>query len=164
LAALAFVLTVTALLLPWWRYTVDDGTFTTRFDFHAFRPDPPATTTWAPWATGVLAAIAALLLFVRVAGNSHQHEPASWRRDLVVSTALLAVALASCLFWPGPTVPWFWGGRTTTDPGTGVSNIEAAMPGLGWWVAVVALVLAAFASWNARRQPDGSTAGGTTPK
>lgn len=163
LALAAFLLAVTALLLPWWRLTVDDGTFVTTLDVRAFRPEPPATTTWAPWLTGGLAAAAALLLFVRLAANSHVHEPASWRRDLAVAAGLLVTAAASCLLWPA-AVPSFWGGRTYTDPGTGVTNVETAIPGLGWWLALLAAALVALASWKARRAADGSTGGDATDK
>jgi hypothetical protein len=164
LAFAAFLLTVTALLLPWWRVTLDDGSMSASEDFRVFRPEEPWTTSWAPWVTGLLAAAAALLLFIRIAGNSHLHEPASWRRDLAVAAGLLAAALASCLLWPD-IVPSFWGGRTYQyDNVTGPATTETAMPGLGWWVAFVALLLAAFASWRARREPDESTAEGTTPK
>jgi hypothetical protein len=146
LALLAFLLAVTVLLLPWWRITWDDGTVTSGDDVSAFRPEPPLTTTWAPWLTGLLCAGAALLLFVRVAANSHLHEPASWRRDLGVSAGLLLLAAASCLLWPAST-PAFWGGRTYSDGG--VTVVESAFPGLGWWLAVVAGLLAAVAFWRA---------------
>lgn len=163
LALAAFFLLVTALLLPWWRLTVDDGTTASRLEVRAFRPSVPATTEWGPWLTGVLAAATAGLLFVRLAGNSHVHEPASWRRDLAMGAALAFAAAASCLLWPAE-VPSFWGGRTYTDPGTGVSNVETATPGLGWWVALLAAALLAMASWRARRRGDRSMAEGTTPK
>jgi hypothetical protein len=147
LAFVAFLLLVTALLLPWWRVTLDDGTIASRYDFRAFQPDEPWTTGWAPWVTGILAAAAAVLLFVRLAAGSHLHEPASWRRDLAVAAGLVAAAVVSCLFWP-EAIPSFWGGRTyhlanTTGPDT----TETAMPGLGWWLALVATGQLALASW-----------------
>lgn len=165
LAVAAFLLAATALLLPWWRVTLDDGTTAPASgDFHAFRPEEPWTTGWAPWATGLLVAAALAVLFVRLAGGSHDHEPASWRRDLVVATGLLAAAVASALLWPD-AVPSFWGGRTYHYANvTGPSTTETAMPGLGWWVALVATALAGLASWKSRRMPDESTAEGTTPK
>ena len=164
LALAAFLLAVTALLLPWWSVTLDDGALSYRFDFRAFRPDPPWTTEWAPWLTGLLGAAAALLLFVRLAANSHVHEPASWRRDLVASAILLAAAVASALLWPD-AVPAFWGGRAYhVENTTGPDTTETAMPGLGWWVAVAALVLTGLASWKSYRLADESTADGTTPK
>jgi hypothetical protein len=165
-AFLAFLLAVTALLLPWWRVTLDDGAIAYRFDFRAFQPAEPWTTSWAPWLTGVLAAAAALVLFVRLAANSHEHEPASWRRDLVVSAALLGGAVASCLLWPD-AVPSFWGGRTYHLANTtGPSTTETASPGLGWWLAVVATGLAALAAGASRRQEPGdpSTATVATDK
>lgn len=148
LAVLAFLLAVTALLLPWWRVTWDDGSVAVRDDVSAFRPEEPLTTGWAPWLTGLLAAGAALVLFVRVAANSHEHEPGRWRRDLGVAAGLLLVAAASCLLWPS-AIPSFWGGRTYSDGGVAVT--ETAMPGLGWWLALVAGILAALAFWRAGR-------------
>jgi hypothetical protein len=164
LALAAFLLTVTALLLPWWRVTLDDGAFTTLFDFRPFLPQPPATTEWASWLTGILAAVAAFLLFLRLAANSHIHEPRSWRRDLAVATGLLAAAVASCLLWPD-IVPAFWGGRTYMDANTtGPPTRETAMPGLGWWLALVATLLAGLASWKARQMGDPSTPDDATAK
>ena len=146
LAFLAFLLAVTALLLPWWRVTWDDGAVELRDDVRAFRPEEPLTTSWAPWLTGGVAAAAVLLLFLRVAADSHLHEPRVWRRDLGVSAGLLLLAAASCLLWPA-AIPSFWGGRTYTDGG--VSVVETAMPGLGWWLAIAAGLLAALAFWKA---------------
>lgn len=165
LAVLAFLLAVTALLLPWWRISWDDGTVVNRDDAFALRPEPPLTTTWAPWVTGGLAAVAALVLFVRLAANSHEHEPGKWRRDLGVAAGLLLLAAASCLLWPA-SPPSFWGGRTYSDGG--VSVTETAMPALGWWLALVAGLLAAAAFRRAGKAPsaDGPGAGpgaGSTP-
>lgn len=164
LALAAFLLAITALLLPWWRVTLDDGAIAYRFDFQPFRPVEPWTTEWAPWVTGVLAGAAALLLFVRLAANSHEHEPASWRRDLAVATGLLLAAVASCLLWP-EAVPSFWGGRTYhLENTTGPSTTETATPGLGWWLALAAAALAGLASWKSRQAADGSTGDGATDK
>jgi hypothetical protein len=154
LAIAAFLAAVTALWLPWWGVAIDDGTTEGRDDVRAFRPEPPLTTAFGPWLTGLLAAAAVVLLFVRVAGDSHAHEPASWRRDLLVAAGLLAAAALSCLLWPAD-VPSFWGGRTY-DAG-GVRNVETALPGLGWWLAWAAALLSAGAWWKARKTP-GTTA------
>jgi hypothetical protein len=163
-ALAAFLLAVTALLLPWWRVTLDDGTMEARADFRAFRPDEPWTTSWGPWLTGALVAAAALVLFVRLAAGSHLHEPASWRRDLLVATVLLAVSVASALLWPDE-VPSFWGGRTYHYANvTGPDTTETAMPGLGWWLGLAAAVLAGLASWKARQVPDESTLDDATTK
>ncbi|HUR25782.1 MAG TPA: hypothetical protein VM327_07205 [Candidatus Thermoplasmatota archaeon] len=164
-ALLAFFLSATALLLPWWRVTLADGqTATAVADFRLFRPEAPWTTEWAPWLTGFLVVAAVLLLFVRLAAGSHLHEPASWRRDLAIATGLLGAAIASALLWPD-AVPSFWGGRTYQyENVTGPSTTETAMPGLGWWLALVATLLAGLASWKSRRAADESTPKGTTPK
>jgi len=55
-------------------------------------PDPPLGVRTFRWTGkkrpevlgGLLALAASLMLFVRIAANSHVHEPASWRRDLAV--------------------------------------------------------------------------------
>jgi hypothetical protein len=165
LALAAFLLAVTAILLPWWRIAWDDGNVVVREDVSALRPEPPLTTTWAPYLTGILCAVAALGLFVRLAANSHLHEPRSWRRDLGADAGLLLLAAASCLLWSAST-PSFWGGRTYSDGG--VTVVETAMPGLGWWLCVLAGVLAALAFWQAGKprpsDQDGSTPPGTTGK
>lgn len=164
-ALAAFLLAATALLLPWWRVTLDDGaTAPAVGDFRPFRPEEPWTTDWAPWLTGLIVVAALLLLFVRLAANSHEHEPASWRRDLGIATGLLAAAVASALLWPD-AVPSFWGGRTYRyENVTGPATTETAMPGLGWWVALVATAMAGLASWKARRLADRSTSEDTTTK
>ena len=165
LAFVAFLLAATALLLPWWRITWDDGTVEVREDAFAFRPEDPLTTSWAPHVTGALCVVAVLGLFVRLAANSHVHEPPKWRRDLGLAAGLLLLAAASCIFWPSAT-PAFWGGRTYSDGGIAVT--ETAMPGLGWWLAVVAGVLCAGAFWKAGKarpaDADMADLGGATQK
>lgn len=163
-AFVAFLLAATALLLPWWHFAIDDGSFADSHAFRPFRPVEPWTTSWAPWLTGLLVGAALLLLFVRLAANSHEHEPAPWRRDLAVATGLLAAAVASALLWPD-AVPSFWGGRTYHQENvTGPDTTETAMPGLGWWTALLAAALAGLAAWKARRVPDESTLPGATTK
>jgi hypothetical protein len=158
LAVAAFLLALTALWLPWWRVSWDDGATVLRDGVSAFRPEPPLTTSWGPWLTGVLAAAAALLLFVRLAAGSRTQEPASWRRDLAVAAALLGAAALSCLLWP-EGVPSFWGGRTySAGNATGPSTTEAAMPGLGWWLAILAAACAGLAAWTARRRTEAAEA------
>jgi len=167
LAFWGFVLAVTSLLLPWWGATWTASGTTVRDPIAPFRPDPQLTTTWGPWASGILAGLAALVLFVRLAGQSHRHEPPAWRRDLVVSAILLAAAAALCLLWPSG-VPAFWGGRTYASNGTAPTIVEVEMPLLGWFVALAAALLAGLARWQAGKPhpdpADPSTAGGTTGK
>lgn len=152
LAIASFLLTVTSLLLAWWRVTWTSAAQTVR-DVRLFRPDEPLTTSWGPWLTGSLVVIVLTILFVRIAAKSDRHEPGSWRRDLGVAAWGLALALASCLLWPAG-VPGFWGGRTlmneTITDGAN-ATVETAMPGLGWWVAAVAVLLLLLARRAARR-------------
>lgn len=149
LAIAAFLLAVTSLLLAWWRVSWSTAGTTLRDDVRLFRPEDPLTTTWGPWLTGALVLVAGGLLFVRLAARSDRHEPRSWRRDLGIAAALLAAALASCLLWPAD-VPAFWGGRTYTADNVTTEVTEVAMPGLGWWVALVATGCLALSWWLAR--------------
>lgn len=151
LAWAGFLLTVTSALVAWWRVSWSSGGAAIRDDVRLFRPEPPLTTAWGPWLTGALVAAAALLLFVRLAARSDRYEPPAWRRDLGVAALLLAVALASALLWPSD-VPAFWGGRTYTADNVTTEVMETAMPGLGWWVALVAAVLLA-SGWRMAKPP-----------
>lgn len=153
LAILGFLLTVTSLLLAWWRVTWSTGGAALRDDVRVFRPEEPLTTAWGPWLTGALAVAALLLLFVRIAGRSDRHEPPAWRRDLAVAAGLVAATLLSCLLWPAD-VPAFWGGRTYTVENVTTQVTETAMPGLGWWVAVVGMLLLVGARLAARPTTD----------
>lgn len=139
LAIVAFLLAATSLLLAWWRVTWSSGASVIRDDVRLFRPEEPLTTSWGPWLTGALVAATLILLFVRIAARSEKYEPGIWRRDLLVATILLVVALASCLLWPAE-VPSFWGGRTYEGNITdGEPVTETAIPGLGWWLALLAV-------------------------
>lgn len=144
LAITGFLLAVTSLLLAWWRVAWTSGGPALRDDVRVFRPEEPLTTSWGPWLTGILVVAALVLLFVRIAGRSERHEPPAWRRDLGIGAALMAAALLSCLLWPSG-VPAFWGSRTYTADNVTTEVTETAMPGLGWWVAVAAILLLAGA-------------------
>lgn len=153
LAIGGFLLAVTSGLLAWWRVAWTSGGTTLRDDVRLFRPEEPLTTAWGPWLTGLLAAAAAVLLFVRIAARSERHEPPAWRRDVGVAAGLLGAALLSCLLWPAD-VPAFWGGRTYTAENVTTQVTETAMPGLGWWVAFAAALLLVAACLSARPATD----------
>lgn len=153
LALAAFLLAVTSCLLAWWRVTWASGGAAVRDDVRVFRPEEPLTTSWGPWLTGGLVVAALLLLFVRLAGRSERHEPPAWRRDLAVAAGLVGAALLSCLLWPAD-VPAFWGGRTYMVENVTTEVTETAMPGLGWWVALLAAVLLVGARLAARPATD----------
>lgn len=159
LAFAAFLLTVTSMLLPWWRVTWASVGGTVLEEVRLFRPVEPLTTSWGPWLTGGLVVAVALLLFLRLAARSERHEPPTWRRDLLVAAGLLGAALLSCLLWPSG-IPAFWGGRTlqneTITDGAN-ATVEAAMPGLGWWLALLAALLLALAWRRARPAPPTTT-------
>lgn len=147
----AFLLAITSLLLSWWRVTWDR----VGEDVRPFRPEPPLTTSWAPWLTGILVALAIVLLFVRIAARSDRHEPAIWRRDLGIAALLMATAVLSALLWPAD-VPAFWGGRTYRVENVTTTVTETARPVLGWWVALAATALLALArrmAWPLREPP-----------
>lgn len=141
LAAAAFLLLVTSLWLPWWvvTYRDDAGRSYDAIKVHLFEDAAPAVFPVATIVTGVVVAATVVLLFVRLAARSWYHEPKSWRRDLLVSAWLTAAALASGLFWPDQ-VPHFWGGRTFQLADAPGSFTETALPGLGWWCGLVALL------------------------
>lgn len=139
-AITGFLALITSALLPWWGLTWDNGQTPIRDTVSLFRPEPPLTTTWGPWLTGILIAVAVLVLFVRIAARSEKHEPLSWHRDLRIALGTVALAIMSALLWPSG-VASFWGGRTYTfENGTGPSITETAAPLLGWWVAIVGLL------------------------
>lgn len=116
-----------------------------------FRPEPPATSSWAPHLTGAIVAATTLWLFARIAGRSHAYEPHLWRRDLCLQAAAVAIAWASTMLWPDQ-VPSFWGGRTLQAEGANFT--ETAMPGLGWWLALLSALLLGVAWWTARGAGD----------
>lgn len=145
----AFLLAITSLFLPWWGVTHETDVWTGAESVAPFRPEPPLTTPWGPWATGLLVVVAALLLFLRLAGRSDHYEPAVWRRDLRVCAGLVLAACASALLWPAD-VPSFWGGRTYQVDNVTTVVTEVAAPGLGWWVAAVAGILLLVA-WRVAR-------------
>lgn len=153
LAIAAFLLAVTSLLLAWWRVTWSTGGSAIRDDVRLFRPEEPLTTAWGPWLTGALVVVAVCLLFLRIAARSERHEPPTWRRDLSVSAGLLAAALASCLLWSAD-VPAFWGGRTYSVDNVTTEVTETAMPGLGWWLSLLAVGLLVAAHLLARPTTD----------
>lgn len=127
-----------------------------------FAPYDPVTTPWGPHLTGGLLAAAAALLAVRLAGRSWWYEPRVWRRDLFVASGLAAAAVASTLLWP-QSVPYFWGSRTAVHNETAQVFTESGLPGLGWWLAVLAAAALAVAAGLAR-VPDTSTPSHTSDK
>lgn len=161
LAIAAFLLAVTSLLLAWWRVTWTTAGTAVRDDVRLFRPEEPLTTAWGPWLTGGLVLAAVGLLFVRIAARSERHEPPAWRRDLGVAALLLALALLSGMLWPAE-VPSFWGGRTYAVENVTTEVTETAMPGLGWWVALVALALLVLARLLSRQSPSDVGQGNST--
>lgn len=150
LAVAAFLALLSSLWLPWYlvHNVAPDGTVFETLDAGLFRPAAVAEPLLVH-AAGVLVVAAALLLFVRVAGQSWRHEPHLWRRDLRNATALVAGALVLAVFWPD-AYPSFWGTlHYTTDAGDATVR---TLPGLGWWLGVLALVLSGGATL-ADREP-----------
>lgn len=150
-AVAALLLLLTSLWLPWWVvwYEDDVGFRYASTGVRVFDPETPETTAWAPHVTGALAAVVTLWLFLRIAGRSHAYEPAVWTRDLRLQAGGIVLALASTLLWPDE-VDVFWGGRTFRMEG--LEFTEAAAPGLGWWLALLAAVALGAAWGTARRR------------
>lgn len=150
LAGLAFLLAVTALLLPWWSLTASLGGASGEL-VPPVRPwggDGEVTHGWAVWLSTGLVALAAVLLFVRLAAASWRHEPAAFRRHVATASGLLLEACALAWLWP-LEFP-FWGGRTYTDNVTSEPTLVAGMPALGWWLAVAAALGCGAAAWLSR--------------
>ncbi len=149
LAVAALFLLLTAFWMPWWAITVEqDGETLDARGIGVFR-DPGAVGHHVRTiGTGVLAAVAAGALFVRVAARSWVHEPSSWRRDLALAALITGVALVSATMWP-TDVPRFWHAYTVE----GGQQVRA-LPGLGWWLALAATLCATGAALVARSHSD----------
>lgn len=154
-AVAAFLALLSALWLPWYivRNVGPNGEVYEELTAGAFRPGAVAEPVLVHVASALVAA-AAVLLFVRVAGQSWKHEPAAWRRDLANGSALAAAAAVLVAFWPD-AFPSFWGTlHYTTDGG---DPVVVTTPGLGWFLVVAGALLAAVAAWSAHRARDVST-------
>ncbi len=154
LAPVALFLFITSIWLAWWTVRWEDATGF-RYEevgVRLFGSGHEVAHNQAPIVTGVLVALGTLILFIRVAAKSWHHEPHLWRRDLWAAFGFGAAALVSVLWWPAE-VPAFWGGRTyelVND--TSQHFTETALPGLGWWVALLATGLTAAAAVLAGRR------------
>ncbi len=148
-SAIALVLLLTSAWLPWWlvRYE-SQGVRYEQVAVGLFSPQAPVSTN-VPYLTALLVLGVAMWVFIRVAGRSIVYEPEAWSRDLWIQTGLVAAALVSCLFWPDQ-VPAFWGGRTYALVNASGSFSETALPGLGFWCAVVGFLLLFAAAWMGR--------------
>ncbi len=154
LAPVALFLFITSIWLPWWvvRWTDASGFRYDQVAVRLFGAPHGVAHAEGPWVTGALVALATLILFIRVAAKSWFHEPAAWRRDLWAAFGFGVAALASTLAWPSE-VPYFWGGRTyALVNDTAQSFTESALPGLGWWVALVAVLVVGPAAWLSGRR------------
>lgn len=170
LTFVAFLLLITAAWLPWWVVTWKDeaGQVYDRVSVGLFQDGGAAAHQAATMVTGVLLLGTIVLLFVRLAARSWVHEPTSWRRDITIALFLQAAALASALFWP-QGVPSFWGGRTFGLEDAEGTFTETALPGLGWWLALLACLLQAVAVYGARKRAvqagsGAEASGANTPK
>jgi hypothetical protein len=148
LAGTALMLLVTAALVPWWVLEWSlGGVLYERLGAFPFR-STAATRPWAPLASGLLLVAAAIPLFLRLAGKEWRYSLPAWRRALAISTLISAAACASLLAWPDGDP--LWGTRTYETGGATVEQVSR--PGIGWWVAFVALAASAAAWWTARRE------------
>lgn len=148
LAVAAMLAVLTAAWLPWWVLEqASGGTTSSRFAVNLFARSE--VTTFMPIVTGIIVVLAALLLFVRIAGRSIIYEPDTWRRDLVVVGGAWGLALLSVIVWPLREFG-FWGGRRLGNETVQVVVEQTWMPGLGFWLGIIALVLVAVAAWFAR--------------
>lgn len=153
LVAVALMCLVSAFWLPWWvvRYADASGAVYETIAPRLFASAPPYSTTVAPNVTGVLVAVVAIALFVRLAGRSWYHEPAAWLRTLIGGAVALLLCLIGSVFWPAE-VPTFWGKHTYELTESGDVFTETALPGLAWWLVLVAIAALAGAWWVSRAQ------------
>jgi len=150
------LLQTTALFLTWWVVTNRTDASSPTAGIGLFRGDPDWAQSAPVLVTTLLAIAPVPLMFLRTAAASWRHEPDAWRRDLCIIAGLQAVALASVFAWPieGP----FWGSRNYVLTNNTADHLTIATnPGIGWWLAVVALLLTVWAMWLSRRgrSPEG---------
>lgn len=153
----AWLFTLTSVWLPWWvvRYTDSAGNPYDTGGVLLWRPVDEFTTAWGAWLTGMLVAVLAVWLFVRIAAKSWEHEPRMWRRDLWATAGLASASLISTMFWPDPdNFKSFWGGVTYRNETTGTWFTQTVIPGLGWWCMIVAFLCLISAAVLAQRQLD----------
>ncbi len=151
LATGAFLLLVTALWLDWWVVRAT-STVTVEWGYRLFKGGEGAHR-WAALSTGLLVAAVSLWLFIRVAGNSVEHEPAAWRRDLVGQTVASAVAATSLWWFPTDLPVWQRWTESLNDT-TSSDLVVRTLPGLGWWCVVLATLLLGVAMFMARDTTD----------
>jgi hypothetical protein len=98
------------------------------------------------WASLACTGVAIILLGLRLAARSWYHEPATWRRDMIVAGVLLVASAALVSQWP-VDIP-FWGSHTFAAENTTIAQetVGAGAPGLGWYTAILSGLLALAAS------------------
>lgn len=149
-AIAAFLLLLTSVWLPWWLVRYESQGV--RYDASAaglFAPVVPVSNEAGPFATGILVVAILLWLFVRVAGRSWLYEAPAWRRDMAIISGATVLALGSAFAWPDE-VPAFWRSHEYALANATGTFTEEALPGLGWWSALVAAVCLAVAWWSSR--------------
>ncbi len=161
LAFAALLLVITTFWLPFWVVRLQDEGGVTTSAFKLFAPFAPVTTSWAPVASGVLLVLVGLALVVRLAARSWYHEPAAWRATLAGSAVASLLSVLLLLAWPN-SVPSAWGRRSLQDADGTVIATETTMPGLAWYLALVAAVLLGGAWWLTR--PEANVASDTSDK
>jgi hypothetical protein len=142
-AVLALLAWTTALFLPWWVMTNRTSDFS--FGYTLWSHAEVGVRSGFVLVTILPALLPLALLFIRIAAKSILHEPARWRRDVVIAAALMLLSLALAALWPHE-VP-FWGSIEYA----GAGQVLSGNPGLGWWIGVLASALAAFAWFQGRR-------------
>lgn len=156
-AICAFLAWLTAFWLDWWQVRYQDaaGNAYDQSGVGPFRFDDVIASDWGPWLAGGLLSLACLVLFVRIAGRSWLYEPASWNRDLLLASVLVAVAAVSAAFWHTSDPLWdgFWQTTRLNTNGTALVGEVVTRPALGWWLAWVGVVCCTV-GWIRGRRAD----------
>jgi hypothetical protein len=153
-AAAALLVLLTSAWLPWWlvRYATSGTAATTTYSSRLFGADPGVASAMYALSSGVLLATAVLWLLVRLAGRSFVYEPVIWQRDLLIQQALVAAAMGVVFAWPLAGFR-FWAERQYGLNDTAAVLTETTLPGLGFWLALVGVVLLQV-SWQIGRSQE----------
>lgn len=152
LLAVSFLLLLLSFVLPTWTisYTADSGFQYSDLAVSPFRPETPSSTFWAPIATGVAWAFAALTLFIAVASREVYVESSRAAKWAFRSGLLMVLGLAFMAFWPDQ-VGHIWNTGTFQIAGSDATFTQSTRFGLGFWAFVAAYMCVVASFWHLPR-------------